>query len=901
MGDIAVTTKDVQEPSRPAFAGDGLVTLALGGALVLVLAIVGIEITRAAGNVASIWLANIAALGVILRSSGLMRHLALLTSAAAILVANLLYGDQLSVALGLSAANLIEIGLAWALLSIFRFRRDAMHTTRGFLQFLVIAGLAAPLAGAATGALVLNQLVSAGLEPVFRTWLLSACLGAVILGPSAVAPTSLGVDARPLHMTEILGWSAASGLLLWLSGQPAYEFVIFLTPALVVFAGIRLGITASGTVGAALSLYVAWQIASGTEGLAFSGRLIDAQVFLFSSIGLSHIVALLWQQRTSAEATMRNYVRAFEEAEEGMFIADSDDRVIAWNRSAERIFPPIKTLPQGGRPAFHDENLALVASLRAGKSVRDYLMRRPIGDGKMIDMNVSASPIFEDGQYEGSVFILRDETEPRRLRAEAAARTAELEAFIEATSDGVIGTDADGVIHLWNQGAEDIYGRSAPEMIGRSVLDLPAGLSREQRMQNMKKLRDGISIRDRLRITNSREGRSREVALSINPVFDGSGVYAGSAVTLQDLTELIETLSQRDAAELRLEGAFDAVTEAITIFDADECLVTCNEAYSQMVGASSEDELIGDKWEAILRRNCRDGIIDGVEDVDAYVAARRKLREAGGEPYTMQLGNGVWQVGRDFPLPDGGFITVRQDITELKRAEAALALSNRELEQFAFVASHDLQEPLRKITNFGGLLADEEAERLSDDGRMYLDYVVSSAARMQSLIRSLLAYSRLRDVSQEGQLHDLGDLARLAEEDLHVALEESRGEITIGNLGRAVVQKEDMIRVFQNLFGNAIKFRKPDLPPRVRVEAAPHSQDWIAFSVTDNGIGFEMQYADQVLQPFKRLHSHAEIPGSGMGLAIVAKVVRNHGGSISVESAPGEGSVITIALPKQPE
>lgn len=895
-----MTAEDVQDRPKPGFAGEGLMTLALGGALVLVLAVVGIEITRAAGNVASIWLANIAALGVVLRSSGLMRHLALLMSGTAILIANLLYGDQLSVALGLSAANLIEIGLAWALLGVFRFRREAMQTTRGFLQFLAIAGLAAPLAGAATGALVLNQLVSADFEPVFRTWLLSACLGAVILGPSAVAPTSLG-DARPLRMIEVLVWSAVSGVLLWLSGQPAYEFVIFLTPALVVFAGIRLGITASGTVGAALSLYVAWQVASGVEGLAFSDRLIDAQVFLFSSIGLSHIVALLWQQRMSAEARMRNYVRAFEEAEEGMFISGPEDEVVVYNRAAERIFPPIRDMDPGGRLEFREENMAMMARLRSGESVRDFHIRRPVDGGRFADLVINASPIVDDDGYAGSVFVFRDETENRRLRSEATARAAEIEALIGATSDGVIGTDADGVIHLWNRGAEKFYGRTTSEMIGTNVLDLPSGLPREQRARNLEALRNGENIRDRVTIVSPKDGQARRVALSINPVFDSMGVFAGCAVTLQDLTELIETLSQRDAAELRLEGAFDAITEAITIFDADECLVTCNEAYVQMVGASNEEELIGDNWEAILRRNIRDGLIDGVDDVEDYILARRRLREAGGEPYTMLLGNGAWQVGRDFPLPDGGFITVRQDITELKRAEAALALSNRELEQFAFVASHDLQEPLRKITNFGGLLVEEEAERLSDDGRMYLDHLIGSAERMQNLIRSLLAYSRLRDVSLEGQLHDLGELARLAEEDIEVALEEAQGEITIGRLGRAVVQKEDMIRVFQNLFGNAIKFRKPDLPPSIRVEAVPHSEDWVAFAVSDNGIGFDMQYADQVLQPFKRLHSHAEIPGSGMGLAIVAKVVRNHGGSINVESAPGEGSVITIALPKQPE
>lgn len=830
-----------------------------------------------------------------------MRYAALAVSAFAILGANLLYGDQILVAFGLGAANLMEIGLAWVLLVATGFRREQMLSINGFFHFLAIAGLAAPLAGAAAGALVLHQLVSADFVPVFRTWLISASLGVVILGPASVTPAGLQVDTRPLRLTETLGWSLASGILLLLSARPAFEFMIFLTPALVVFAGIRLGIVMSGLAGAALALFVAWHVATGTAGLAFSGRLLDAQVFLLSAIGLSHVVAILWQQRMRAEAGMRNYVRAFEEAGEGMFIAGSEDQVVAYNRAAERIFPPIRDLEPGGRLEFREENLAMVARLRSGQNVRDFHIRRPVGEGRIADLILSASPIFDDGQYEGSVFIVRDETEARKLRAEAAARAAELEAFINATSDGVVGTNRDGLINIWNKGAERYYGIPASKIMGVSILDVPNGLTREERTRALERLRSGRGFRGPMSLTNISDGVERQFELAINPIFDPDGHYAGTAGILRDLTELIETLSQRDTAELRLAGAFQAVTEALTIYDADECLVACNQAYAEMVGAESAEALAGQNWEALLRSNWTDGIIDGVDNVEDYIAERRRQREAGGDPYTMLLGNGTWLVGRDFPLPDGGFITVRQDITNLKKAEAALAMSNRELEQFAFVASHDLQEPLRKITNFGGLLVEEEKDRLSEDGRMYLDYIMNAAERMQNLIRSLLAYSRLRDVSQEGQLHDLADLVRLAVDDLQVALEESGGEVVLGKLDRAVVQKEDMVRVFQNLISNAIKFRHPDRAPRITIEPVPHKEDWVAFAVTDNAMGFEMQYADQVMQPFKRLHSHAEVPGSGIGLAIVAKVVRNHRGSVSVESSPGEGSVFTIALPKHPE
>jgi signal transduction histidine kinase len=240
------------------------------------------------------------------------------------------------------------------------------------------------------------------------------------------------------------------------------------------------------------------------------------------------------------------------------------------------------------------------------------------------------------------------------------------------------------------------------------------------------------------------------------------------------------------------------------------------------------------------------------------------------------------------------------EVAERRRTEAELARSNAELQQFAYVASHDLQEPLRKIQAFGDLLAADDSEALSEQGRDYLGRMQDAARRMRALINDLLAFSR---VTTRGQPFTPVDLTQVAHEvlsDLQVRIEQSGGRVELSDLPSIDADPMQMRQLLQNLIGNALKYRREDAVPLVHVYAPlvnGHEQALCQINVQDNGIGFDEKYLDRIFVPFQRLHGRNEYEGTGIGLAICSKIVQRHGGSITAKSTPGQGATFMVTLP----
>jgi len=232
---------------------------------------------------------------------------------------------------------------------------------------------------------------------------------------------------------------------------------------------------------------------------------------------------------------------------------------------------------------------------------------------------------------------------------------------------------------------------------------------------------------------------------------------------------------------------------------------------------------------------------------------------------------------------------------ELKQAIEALELSNRDLEQFAYVASHDLQEPLRMVSSFTQLLAKRYRGRMDKDADEFIDYIVAGAKRMQALINDLLTYSRV-DTRGESFGPIDGEVAfNQAIANLRTAIEEGEAVITHDPLPPLIADNSQIVQLFQNLLGNAIKFHGKE-PPRVHVSARQENNEWV-FSFRDNGIGITPEYFDRVFVIFQRLHSREEYPGTGTGLAICKRIVERHGGRIWVESELNKGSTFYFAIP----
>jgi PAS domain S-box-containing protein len=245
-----------------------------------------------------------------------------------------------------------------------------------------------------------------------------------------------------------------------------------------------------------------------------------------------------------------------------------------------------------------------------------------------------------------------------------------------------------------------------------------------------------------------------------------------------------------------------------------------------------------------------------------------------------------------------GYVKIMSDETARKHLQDSLTESNAALEQFAFIASHDLQEPLRTMGMYAQLLADSYHGKLDADADRFLSFIVKGSARMNTLVRDLLAYARLTTEEDRPSSVALDEDLEAALTHLDKAVEESGASITHDPMPILAVDRGQMVRLFQNLVSNALKYRKPDHPPKVHVTAEHRGNEWL-ISVRDNGIGFDPKYAAVIFEPFKRLHNQ-EYPGNGVGLAICSRIVKAQGGRIWAESQPGEGTTFFFTLPAEP-
>ena len=267
-----------------------------------------------------------------------------------------------------------------------------------------------------------------------------------------------------------------------------------------------------------------------------------------------------------------------------------------------------------------------------------------------------------------------------------------------------------------------------------------------------------------------------------------------------------------------------------------------------------------------------------------------------GQPFFDEEGRfkGYRGVGKDITRRKLDEAALREAHDALETKARELSRSNEELQQFAYVASHDLQEPLRMISSYTQLLERRYADKLDANAREFMDFIVDGAARMKQLIEDLLAYSRVGTRGREFQATSSGAALAKALANLRAAQDSSAAVVTHDKMPEVLADGAQLTQVFQNLIGNAMKFRGTEAP-RIHVEAQTRDEVWV-FTVRDNGIGLDPQYADRIFMMFQRLHNKTEYPGTGIGLAIVKKIVERHGGRIWVDSAPGKGSTFGFTI-----
>jgi two-component system sensor kinase FixL len=385
------------------------------------------------------------------------------------------------------------------------------------------------------------------------------------------------------------------------------------------------------------------------------------------------------------------------------------------------------------------------------------------------------------------------------------------------------------------------------------------------------------------------------------------------------------------------ETLFEFAPDAILIVDPRGRIQKANPQAETIFGYG-KDELVGVEIERLIPQRYRAAHTGQREGYSKAPRARRMgaqlelwaVRKDASE-FAVEVALGPQRIGGENYV-----LCVVRDVTERQRAKEALQRahdqlehrveertrelsnanamltsyaaqlerSNRELQDFAYVASHDLQEPLRKIQAFGDRLRRQSATQLDEQSRDFLDRMINAAVRMQTLIGDLLAFSRVTTRAQPFAPVDLDRIAREVLEDLEVRVDESGGKVEVQKLPSVEADATQMRQLLQNLIGNALKFRAPDRAPHVQVKAevvndAATAQRFLELSVEDNGIGFEPKYTERIFGLFQRLHGRGEYEGSGVGLAICRKIVERHGGRITAAGRPGSGATFIIVIPEK--
>jgi two-component system, LuxR family, sensor kinase FixL len=488
---------------------------------------------------------------------------------------------------------------------------------------------------------------------------------------------------------------------------------------------------------------------------------------------------------------------------------------------------------------------------------------------------------------------------------ESAEAEERMRSVVNHVVDGIISIDDRGTVATFNPAAERIFGYLAAEVIGQNIkMLMPEPFHSEHDGYIANYLRTGkakIIGLGREVIGRRKDGSTFAMELAISVFRLGqSRCFTG---IVRDITERKRTEEELREAEERMRSIVDHVIDGIITIDESGTVESYNPAAERIFGYSASE---------VIKQNVKMLMPDPFHsEHDGYLANYLHSGEA------KIIGIGREVVGRrkdgstfpmdlavsEFHLGQRRYFTgIVRDISDRKRAESELlktaqelARSNLDLEQFAYVASHDLQEPLRAVSGCVQVLKKRYQGQLDSRADELIVHTVDGVGRMQTLIDDLLSYSRVGTRAEPIEPIDCQVCLAQSLANLEATIAEADAVITHDPMPVVMADAAQLTQLFQNLISNAIKFRGQK-PPKVHIAAKRSANDW-GFAVTDNGIGMEPEYFDRIFVIFQRLHTRTEYPGTGIGLAICKKIVERHGGRISVTSAPGRGSTFCFTIP----
>jgi PAS domain S-box-containing protein len=476
------------------------------------------------------------------------------------------------------------------------------------------------------------------------------------------------------------------------------------------------------------------------------------------------------------------------------------------------------------------------------------------------------------------------------------------EQIVELANEGIWTLDTEDRTEYINERGAAILGYSPQEMLGRLPTDFVVPESLEDGRRRLQEIKAGEAESFEYRMQR-KDGSTVWVSVSAKLLFDRNGNYEGAVGVFSDITDRRRWEEELNHSQQMLRFVLNCIPDRVFWKDRELNYLGCNWNLARDAGLEDPSDIVGKNDHQLAWR----------DSADAYQADDRSVIDSGvpklnfEERQIQSDGDVRWLRTSKVPLRDAdgaiiGVLGTYEDITDRKRAEKELddysrqlERSNEEAQQFAYIASHDLQEPLRTVVMYLSLLSKKFGGELDPQAREFMSIALDGAERMRTLVSDLLEYTRVETKAQEFAAVDMSSVVGEVMNDLRLAISEANAEIVIGDLPTVMADEVQMKQVLTNLVSNAIKYRG-EARPRIEISAVTYGDEFV-FTVKDNGIGIESSYHHNIFQMFQRVHPGDEYPGTGMGLAISKKIVERHNGRIWVESEPGKGSTFFFTLP----
>lgn len=643
-------------------------------------------------------------------------------------------------------------------------------------------------------------------------------------------------------------------------------------------------------------------------------ELEESRLAAFSMMEDAHLARLEAEKSRDAAQQLAMIVESSNDAIIGKNL---DGIITSWNSAAEELYEytkkeaigqPIQLIvPEHKRKELTE---LILKQIRTGKKIERLETVRKKKSGMLVDVSLAISPIRDqNGKLIGASSIARDITEIKQARLALENRAEWFKALIENSTDLLIQLDKIGTIVYISPSVKRILGYTVEEKIGKSIFEFihPQDLNMIQTIFQQIIQEENRLVSAQCRVLH-KDGSWRW--------FEGIGQNLLNNHAINAIVANCRDITERKLSEEALKQEKDKAQQYLDI--AEVMLLALNEHGEitlinkkglSILGYDNERELLGKNWfdtfipqeeRAIVKKvfsRLMKGQIEVAEYSENYIISqdgKRKLIAWHNTAITQVDGQ------RLGTLSSGEDITQRKlDEQKLKQYTQDLKESNQELEQFAFVASHDLQEPVRIVSSYIQLFSKRYQSEVDETAQKYIQYIVDNNKRIQDMIASLLKYSRVGRKAASPHKIDSTIACEQAISNLKLSIAQKEAIVNFKKLPEVFANETELLQIFQNLISNAIKYCSKKKPV-VSIEAHEHQNEWV-FTVSDNGIGIEPEYSEKIFEIFKRLHTKSEYPGTGIGLAICKKIVEKNRGRIWVESTPGQGSKFHFTIPKASE